>query len=97
MNGEKYLVISQRGRHEAGGEFAHRNDAGSVGSRDFDLGIEREANGGQFGCRVCMRQTAAEGSAIARLPMSDMRQGRLEERDLVRQRDREFQFALTRH
>ena len=97
MNGSKNLVIRQCGRHEAIGEVAHRNDARAVGSSDFDFGIERKAHRGQLGCRVRMRQATAQGSTIARLPVSDMGQGRLEERNLVREGGGEFDLALTRH
>ena len=97
MNGNKNLVIRQCGRHEAGGEVAHRNDARAVGANDFDFGIERKARRGQLGCRVRMAQAATQRSTIARLPVSDMGQGRVEQRNPVRHGGGEFDLALARH
>ena len=88
----------ERGRHEAGGEIRERHLPDAADAGDMDDGVVGGADRRQFGGRIGVRKTAADGAAIAGLAMADMAQ-RLAPAagNACAISARRFELALARH
>ena len=85
------------GRQIAGGEILKRDLARAVRARDRHRRVMRGADRHQLGGRIEMAQRAADGAAIAGLPVADVHDGLVQQRAFRLHQVGEFEVALARH
>ena len=68
------LAWLDAGGHVGDEEVVGRNPAFAGGTREHQLGLQRERNGRQLGERVAVGQAAADGAAVARGGQPDVPQ-----------------------
>ena len=97
VDGRDHFVGLQRGRHEARGEIAKPDLTHAAHARHVDRRIVGGADRGQFGGRIGVREAAADGAAVACLPMPDMPERLAHQRAMFGDVGGEFEVALARH
>jgi hypothetical protein len=70
--GQQFFRL-QRGSEDHLEELGRRYSPLTRRAADHHFGIQRSGHGGQFGCRVSVRQRTAERAAAADLEMADVR------------------------
>ncbi len=76
----QHVVRAERGIEQPLEEIVRLYGLLPLRPRDIDLAIERDETRGQFGGGICVSERAADGTAIADRRMSDMRNGKHDQR-----------------
>ena len=67
MNGYEHVPGLERGGHDAEKELPGPNAPPAIGTRQLQLGVQRDDDGRPIGRRVGIRQRATNGAAVAHL------------------------------
>jgi hypothetical protein len=94
---DEQLVRLQRRRHVDGGEVGHRDVAGAARAAHLEGRVQSHRDGGHLRGRIEVAHAAAEGAAVARLPMTDPADRLRHQRELRGDQGRELDGALAGH
>src|SRR5919198_6278040 len=91
------LAFAQRGRHQARRELGERNIARTIRPFNCQHCIERGGDGYELGGRIELAERAAERAAVARLAMTDLQHGLVQQRTALADAAIELDIPLASH